>query len=431
MRPWLLLLSAFACQTPPIDTADGDDDTDADTDTDTAPPDDADDPDHAVPLTIDDPRGDTLHDDDEDWWSITGTAGQHFRVQVVNDDENASDESLDTVVEVYGADLVRIAWEDDHPVGDVAVYDTVCFGFFPADGTYFIRVTDRGVFDGAPRAVESTDYELTVLSPSSVPDEPDSLLSIDVEYGIETDNSWYAIPVQADSADDVDYAKLLLPHADGTLFVEAAQHIESSPYTPEVTLYDADAAVVLGPVALGEDDYRQLPAPLGTQYELAVRDASGSAGPHVGAWLFVADAEEGYGYPREVEPNDAVDAAQTLELYDQEPDAGSWFAGGAEGHIDVAGDLDRWTVTLPEPAYVAVDLAARVYGGLLDGDVQLLQGDTVVASSVPAAGADPTLTTDAKLDAGEYTVTVRAAEPGAAGEGQFYRLVVHATSVPR
>lgn len=432
MRSCFLLLLAAACDPAVTDTDTGSSaDSDSGTDTDTGPVDDADDPDHAVALSLDDPRGDTLHDDDEDWWSVTGTAGQQFRIQVVNDDENGSDESLDTVVEVYDAALTRIAWEDDHPVGDVAVYDTVCFGFFPADGTYYVRVTDRGVFDGAPRAVDSTDYEVTFLSPSGVPDEPDSLLSIDLEYAVDTDNSWYAIPVLAETAGDVDYAKLVMPHADGTIFIEAAQHIESSPYLPEITLYDADAAAVLGPTRLGPDDGRQLVAPLGTQYELAVTDAWGGWGPNVGAWIFVANAEEGYGYPREVEPNDATAGAPELELYDQEPDAGSWFAGGAEGRIGTAGDVDVWSVTLPEDAYVSVDLGALWYGGLLTAEVTLHQGDTPLATAAADGGVDPALATEAKVAAGTYTVSVRSTDAAAGGEGQGYRLVLHATSVPR
>ncbi len=427
----LWLLALLGCSTPtddPDDTDDGDTD---DSGGDTGPIEDADDPEHAVELLLEDPRGDTLYDADEDWWKVAGTAGQHFRIQVVNDDEKASDDSLDTVVEVFDAALTRIAWEDDHPVGDVSVYDTVCFGFFPADGDYYVRVTDQGVFDGSPRTVETTGYEVTFLTPSSVPDEPDSLLAIDLEYGMDTPNSWYAIPVRAEEAGDVDYIKLLLGHTDGTLAVYAAGHIESSPYAPAVEVYDDEATLVLSAGAVGGDHLAQLAAPMGIQYELAVRDTSGSAGDHVGMWLFAANYEEGFGYTREVEPNNDAAGAETIPLYDQEPDAGSWFAGGVEGRMGGMEDADAYTFTTTEDAYLEVAFGSLYYGGLLHGDIELVHDGAIIARAASDGVVDPSLVTDTKVPAGDYTLTVRSVDPTALGEGYFYRLVVHATSVPR
>ncbi len=430
MRFPALLALALACDSSATDTdAHTDDDTQADSDT--GPIDDADDAEHAVPLELDMLDGDTLYDADVDWYSVTGTAGQPFRIQVTNEDENVAEESLDTLVEVVDAELNRIAWEDDHPVGDVSTYDTVCFGFFPDDGVYYVKVMDVGVFSGTSREVESTAYNVTWLQPTSPPDEPDSLLSIDLNYPMDTDNSWYAIPVLSDSVNDVDYAKLTLPHAGGTLVIAAAHHIESSSYQPAVELYDADAGLVLSASTVAESDLRWLMAPLGTQYEVAVRDSAGGLGPSVGMWLFVANYEAADPSHWEAEPNGSAAGGNEIELYDQEADAGSWFAGWADGRVDALADEDWFRLTLPEEAYISLDFGSLTFGGLLQSRVEVWSGETLIDASESTGTTDPSIRTAEKHPAGQYTVSVKSLYPELSGEGYFYRVTAHGTSVPR
>ncbi|GDX80440.1 hypothetical protein LBMAG42_22510 [Deltaproteobacteria bacterium] len=425
----ILLLALGGCfSTDPATDSTDDGGTD-DTDTDTSPPDDADDPEHAIALALDEEASDTIHDTDVDWYQITGAAGQQFRVQVVNDDENASEESLDTVVEVFKSDLTRIAWEDDHPVGDVGTYDTVCFGFFPADGSYYVTVQDKSTFEIGHSNVESTGYTLTVLSPSQVPEEPDSVLSVGLSYGMETENSWYAIPVLAETVGDQDFVKLVLGHSDGALTFAAAEHIESSGYQPSIEVYNSDAEPVLRAATVAPSDGRQLISPPGTEYILGVEDSSLGSGPAQGMWVFVANAEAGYGNTREVEPNDLEGEGMALTLVDQEPDAGFWFADYAEGRIGEEGDVDGYEFTTTDEGYITISFGALSYGSLLVADVSIWQDGVIVASGAAEGGVDPKVQTSAKVPAGAYSVRVSGGGGSTSGEGAFYRLAVHSTSV--
>ncbi len=398
--------------------------------TDTSAPEDADTPETARELAWETEESGTLDADDADWFKVTGvSAGQHFRVQVVNADENASEDSLDTVVEVYDSAMTRIAWEDDHPVGDVGTYDTVCFGFFPEAGSYFVRIVDKGTFEGAERDVEDTDYTVQILGPSGPPEEPDSLLRLANGAAMDNDNSWYALPVQADEAGDTDYVLLELAHSDGALTFARAHHIESSPYTPALTLYDSEGTPVLQADTVAETDFRQYISPPDSTYILGVSDTTGALGPAAGMWVFVANSEEGYGNSREREPNDSADGPMTLTLEDQYPDAGSWVADFVEGRIDPAGDQDWYTFTLTEDSYVAIAFGALNYGSLLEATVEV-DGPGGHLTGTASGGTDPEVKSETKLAAGSYTVTVVASDGSTGGQGSFYRMAVHATSVP-
>lgn len=424
----ILLLALGACDSTDSGTdSNGDDPGGADADT--SAPDDADDPEHAVALTFDEEVSDTLHDDDVDWYQITASEGQQFRVQVVNEDENQSEDSLDTVVEVFSSDLTRIAWEDDHPVGDVGTYDTVCFGFFPSDGDYYVTVQDKGTFEIGHSNVESTEYTMSVLSPSQLGEEPDSVLSVGVSYPMDTENSWYAIPVLADSGGDRDFVKLVLAHNDGALTFAAAEHIESSGYKPMIELYNSDAETVLRASTIARSDGRQFISPPGTEYILGVEDSSFGSGPAQGMWVFVANSEAGYGYTRETEPNDAEGAGNAMTLADQEPDAGFWFADGVEGRIGDEDDVDGFDFTTTEEGYLTISFGALSYGSLLTANVAIWQDGVIVASGTAEAGADPEVQTSAKVAAGAYSLRVSAVDGTPSGEGAFYRLAVHSTSV--
>jgi hypothetical protein len=430
MRTLLLPILAFAACTGADEGPHYSEDDSDESTKDTAPEDDADDPEHAIALDWDTEISGSLDGDDSDWYRVAGmSAGQHFRVQVINDDENASELSLDTIVEVYSEALVRIAWEDDHPVGDVSTYDTVCFGFFPEAGSYYVRVLDKGNFEGSVRDVDETDYTVQLLAPSSPPEEPDSILRLGLDIAMDNDNSWYALPVRSDSAGDEDYVRFTLAHNDGAITFARAHHIESSAYAPALTLYDGEGTPVLHADTVLPSDFRQYISPPDTTYILGVSDTSGSEGASDGMWVFISNSEAGYGNTREREPNNDGDTAMALTLADQFPDAGSWVADFVEGRIDNTRDEDWYSFRLDEEAYVSVAFGALSYGSLLEATVAL-HGEGVEISDSADGGADPTTRSSAKLPVGAYTVSVSAADGVTGGEGSFYRLAVHVTSVP-
>jgi hypothetical protein len=233
----------FAC-TPPATSSsgDGDGDTDADADTDTDADADADaesGPDNATASGWEAVVEDEIDENEVDWFSIPGVAGQQFRIQLENPEEDSDDDAFDSVVQVFDAELRRIAWEDEHPAGDVATYDSVCFGFFPENGTYFVTVEDRRHFEGGESPAVEAEYSLSALTTGSLPVEPDSLLSVGIGAEMDNDNSWYGFPVLIDEDGDTDYVLLELPHADGAIAIVTAQHIEGSVAVPLVDAYNS------------------------------------------------------------------------------------------------------------------------------------------------------------------------------------------------
>ncbi len=436
----LLLATFFACEpgvnqtgTTPNET-DADADSDADTDTD-ADPDDADDFASAWDLAFDTEGGDEIEGDDIDIYKVAGTAGQQFRVQVINIDEGEAEDSLDTVVQVFEANGTRIAWEDEHPAGEVSTYDSVCFGFFPSTADYYVQVSDLRTFEGTTSPVTSTDYTIQVLSPGSLPTDPDSLLSVGGGFDIENSYSWYSFPVLFEEEGDADFVSVTLPYDDASVVFVAAEHIESSPAQPVVDVYNQDAEQVFhaDPAWLGEG--RQMLSTLGTSYVLGIGNSAGGGGEAYGAWIFVLVTEEGYGNERETEPNDEL--ADDLDMVDQEPSAGSWYAGYAEGRVESSADLDRYAFATGGEAYLSVAFGALSYGSLLVAELDILdEGGNVVATSTSVGGEDPQIENAGPFAAGTYTVTVRALDDGSGGtlggvgEGGAYRLGAHVTSVP-
>ncbi len=426
----LTLLPLLGCATTP--GADTSEPTDRDTDSgDPVVIDDADDPEHAVVIDFDEEIADNLHDTDVDWYKITGTAGKPFRVQVVNDDENVDEDALDTLVSVYDSAMTLIAEEDEHPIGDVGTYDSVCFGFFPTSGDYYIAVQDVRTAQGLANNVGTTNYTIEALAPSSVPAETDSLLSAgkDVTFGDETDNLWFAVPVLSERVGDTDFVKLNLAHDGGALFFAVDPHVYSSPYQAEIEVYNADADLVLSASSALPEDGRTLISTPGSSYVLAMQDASGGSGDADGAWVFVLDTEAGYGNPYEVEPNDDAASAPPLTLEAKDPDAGFWYAAYGEGRISPAGDEDWFPFTSPEEGYITVAFGGATYGSLLQASVEVYSGDTLVASGLTTGGVDPHVVTDAKVPAGDYTLRVRAQDGTPTGEGAYYRLSVNVASV--
>jgi len=311
----------------------------------------------------------------------------------------------------------------------VGTYDSVCFGFFPASGDYYIAVQDVRTHDGLPNDVGTTNYTVQVLSPSSLPAEDDSLLSAGKDVTIDTDNSWYAIPVLSESPGDIDFVKITLAHNDGALFFAVDPHVYSSPYQAQADVYNADADPVLIAPTLLPEDGRTLISPAGTSYVLALQDTSGSSGDADGAWVFVLNADAGYGNPREAEPNDDAATATPLVLEAKDSDAGFWYVAYAEGRASSPTDEDWFPFTSTEEGYVTVAFGAAMYGSRLQASVEVYSGDTLVASGLTAGSTDPHVVTDSKVPAGTYSVRVRAQDGTPTGEGAYYRMSVNVASV--
>lgn len=436
----MLFLLLYGCEPAEVNDdvpadadADADSDGDADADTDT----DTDGRTNADALDFDVETTNTLGADDVDWYSLTGSAGHPFRAQVQNPEEGTSEEAFDAVVAVYDADLNRIAWEDEHPAGEISTYDSVCFGFFPADGTYYLTVQDKRTFEGAQSPAGDAEYTLTLLESGSVPDEPDSLLAIDIGGTFENDNSWYGFPVLIDSAGDVDYILAALNHSDGAIAVVTAQNIEGSKAIPVVEAYNSAGDYIFSAATSAAADGRQILNTLDDTYVIAVSSSDGGGGNDHGAWVFILSTDEGYGNPRESEINDTQRAADVLEMKDLAPSIGTWYAGYGEGHVESATSSDYFRFdNYDDGAYISIAFGAQSYGSLLVGKITLFAADgDELAHQGGEAGIDPQLSNVGPLDAGEYYVRIASETDGGAavggvGEAGAYRFAAHVTSVP-
>lgn len=391
-------------------------------------------PDAATPLPQDEPLDAEINPPgDEDWYEIVSTGAQ-FATVATTDAEDV--EVLDTVVSVYDAAGGLIAWEDEHPAGRIGGgYDSMVFAWFPTPGTYYVKVEDRGHFDGGT-GLGGPDADYTVVSGlQDPPNEPDSLQDAALDFGPTIADVWYGTQAVLEVAGDVDYATFQVPATGMPVYVAAAQRVDSSAATPRVSLYDAEGTLVLSMVDPdAEGDMGWLPATRSDTYVVAVDDASGagSADHWAVGFFLLRDADEAN--PDEAEPNDATDVATPVTMVDEAPDIGERWSGFGQGLLETADDVDVFAFDVAfADAYVNVALGAQAYGGFLVARVEVLDlaGD-VLATADGTPGADPDLAELGPLPAGTYYARVSAApeSPATGGAADWYAFGVHASSTP-
>ncbi|MFZ5475605.1 MAG: hypothetical protein ACOZNI_02420 [Myxococcota bacterium] len=369
---------------------------------------------------------------DEDWYAFVSSEGGEF---IVAHTEDAEDEDvLDTVVSIYDETGHLLAYEDEHPGGNIGSgYDSVCYAYLAAAGTYYVKVEDIGHFDGGTGlGGDDADYTVVVETLGAA-DEPDSLQDAALDFGEVRANVWYSVQAALEEAGDADYAVFDLPERGMPLSIIVAQNDAGSDATPRVTLYNEDGDAVLtfeDPDA--SDRYAYLPASRSDRYVLAVDDADGGGGATFWGFGFFILREAGSGNADEVEPNDDVDAATVLDMEDQEPDAGERWSGYGQGVLSTADDVDVFAAEVPfDDAYLTVALGAQGYGGSLVARIEILDvTGAVFATQDSEVGDDVNLEDAGPLPAGTWYVRVSAVPDTGAlgGDAYFYVFGVHASS---
>jgi hypothetical protein len=276
-----------------------------------------------------------------------------------------------------------------------------------------------------------------LVTSATVPDEPDSLLSIDVGGEFSSDNAWYGFPVLIDEQGDSDFILVQPTHENGAIAVVTAQHIEGSAAIPLVRGYDYTGKPIFSADTTAASDGRQILYTLSTTYVIEVASAAAGGGNDHGAWIFLLSREEGYGNPRETSGNDSVESADVLTMKDLEPTVGWWWAGYGEGHIDTEDDADYFRFDVyNDDSYLHVAFGAQSYGSLALGDIRLLDSSGAeLGRSTADPGVDPELQNLGPYNAGEYWVRIAGVPPGdepgsGTGEAGAYRFAAHVTSVP-
>lgn len=363
---------------------------------------------------------------DVDWYALESTGGEFVRVQTVV----AEGGDLDTVVSLYDAAGDRISWEDAHPVGSVGTYDTVCYGYFPSAGTWYVKVEAREHFEGTGDG--GLDYYTIEALKYAPLTETDAVYDAGYGYELAGANSWYGFPVLLEAAGDTDYASLELPFAAAPLYLVTMTHDESSTVVPEVLLYNGDADLVLRKTDPVAGDVAALLDSMGTRYVVGVTDTTGGGGADAWTWVFFMVGAAGDGNPRGDEPDDGIATANLVDMTDQAPDVGEWYAGYGESRVATFDDVDLWRFEVGfDDAWISVYVGAQSYGGLLVPRIEVLDATGAVLDTVDSApGTDESALNLGPYPAGTYHLRVSSADDTAeGGEGYFYRFGVIATSV--
>ncbi len=365
---------------------------------------------------------------DVDWYAVEAEGGEFFRAAVVTAE---AEEGLDSVLSIYTSAGKRLAWEDEHPGGGISGLDSVVYAYFPEAGTYYLAVEDNGTFYEEEEPVGGPDetYTLTILDLGGGGSEPDSAQDAGIAYTGMSTSTWYSIPVLIEEDGDVDYASIELPEAGTPAFFLAGIHNEESELSPALTVYNEAGDVVNqfdGPTAAAP---ARLPEPAGTRYVVAVGDAAGGFGADYWGWMFFILRDVGSGNVSGDEPHDDVASAELLELEDQAPDSGRWYAGYRQAWVDV-GDADVYAFSVPfDDAYITASLGAQTYGSLLVARVEILDATgTVIEAADSTAAGDESARNLGPYPAGDYFLRVSSTDPEVGGEGYFYLFGLHATS---
>ncbi len=366
---------------------------------------------------------------DVDWYAVQAEGGEFVRVSVVTAEE---DGGLDSIVSIYTESGKRLAWEDEHPAGDVSSADSMCFAYFPEAGTYYLKVEDRGTFydEGLIGGPDET-YTVEISEWNAVVVEDDSAQDAGLDFGETSTNTLYSFPVLLEAAGDTDWAALELPAAGSPISVVAMEHDEESEVLARVTMRNRDGDEVLSIVEPTAADYGMLPNPAGTDYVLGVTDENGGGGSDYWTWLFFVIRDAGTGNTPGTEPDDGLDEAESLVLEDQEPDSGTWFSAYRQGNVASAEDVDTYAFDVPfDDAYVTVYVGAQRYGSLLVPRLELLD-DTGASLGVvdSTVGEDENALDLGPYPAGTYYLRVTGTPETVAdgGEGYFYLFGLHIT----
>jgi hypothetical protein len=388
-------------------------------------------PDEAASLFWSEPvEGQIAPAGDEDWYAVTSDGREYL---VANTTDAEDDEVLDTVVSVYDTNGSLLAWEDEHPGGNIGSgYDSIVYAWLAEAGTYYVKVEDIGHFDGGNGlGGDEADYVLTVDSYDE-PNETDSLQSASRDLGETSADTWYPTLAVLEEVGDVDYFAFDVPSEGMPLGIVAAQHSEGSDTTPRVRLYNGDGDLVLSFDDPDVDDaYAWLPFTRSTRYVLAVDDAAGLGGAdHWAPTLFIL-RDTDRAYPDEVEPDDTIETATTVDFSDQEPDAGQWVTAAVQGWLETVDDADVFHAVNPvDGGYISVVTFGPSWGGQMTPRVEVLNdaGETVGGAD-GVAGEDTWALNVGPIPVGSYYVRITSQpDTGAAGgEGDYYMALVHFT----
>ncbi len=399
---------------------------------------------------------------DKDYYTFEGTEGQAIQVAITAQGDDPANsfaaEYIDAVVTLYDADKQMIAQNDD-PYGFFN-NDSILNTILPADGKYYLRVTECWTYaeeTGAqckePAEKEFTDYEVFIgelpAAPGFVPeeepnDQADNATVITGNSVDGTDGKIYFETVWGSfsSDGDLDIFKITVPDDVGVPEGSAPMlTLDMLPWGPEENgsttsigafslKDDQDNTIAVVNIDNSDPDKGTLglavPVTLGSTYLLHVDHPVGDLGANP---FYFLRGRDGFSNPLEMDEagNGELAGAEEIVLDESTEDAGS-FSGFVAGNLPDEMDADFFRVTIPVD--VAGDARFSVYCGAWTSGSGVRGLTATVYNGQDELGSATEVETDGLAveelaipnGATELLVKVNAAEaPEADVTGRYYR----------
>lgn len=362
---------------------------------------------------------------DVDHYAYTATGAEWLRVWTITDDSNT--DGLDTVLSVYAPDGSLHHVMDEFGTGGVSTYDSLMNVYLPSAGTWTFKVEDKGTYyaEEVERGSETFTYELGIESWSSVSTEADSAESPALTFSLANGTTIYPWGVVIDEAGDIDWTQASMPYGDAPFEIWAPGDIPGSPLRTRVTVTDAEGNAVLMKDDVGPEGIAAYFDGYETTWTLAVSDADGGGGADYWTVLYLRTRPEGYGNPREEEPNDSPDTATVLDQ--EEFEDGDLVTDRAylQGRFLEGDPVDHYKLEVVPGGSLRVACGSDRYGAYGDVELAVLDAEGVLVTSA-SDGDDkaPDIEGYTVEAGGTYTLAFTE-KTGLSGVGVYYRCGVY------
>ncbi|MFK7928865.1 MAG: hypothetical protein AB8H79_11805 [Myxococcota bacterium] len=362
---------------------------------------------------------------DVDHFVYTASEPQWLRVWTQSN-ENAP-EALNTVVSVFRDNGALHHFMDETGTGSLSVYDTRMQVYLPEAGTWYFRVEDISTFsgEGEPRGDQSWEYRFGIESWGSISEEPDSVDDTSIRFLMSNGTTIYPWGVLIDEDGDVDYTTAAMPHTDAPFEIWAPTDIPGSTLDARVEVRDAEGTLVLRKDSIGDTGYASYFQGYKTTWDVRVSAVDGKGGPNAWTVLYLRTRAEGYGNPREVEPNNAAAEANIVEQERYTNNGVTSDRGFLQGILSEPGDEDRYSISVVDGGGIRMVCSSSSYGSLGDVNVEVYDAEGAslgVFEDGDDSAPDVTLT---DLSAGVHQLRFFEAD-GAGDPSIYYRCGVSA-----
>jgi len=361
---------------------------------------------------------------DVDHYAYEAAEPGWVRISTITGDD---DEGLDTVLSIYRADGALHHVMDEYATGSLRSYDSRMQVWLPTAGTWFIRVEDVSTYygDATLRGDPSFSYRLAVEPWGSVSEEPDSASDPSVRFDVQNGSTIYPWGVVIEASGDLDWTTAELPWGDAPIEVWAPESIPGSALRPVVEVTDEEGVVHMRMPEVGARGYGStFASPQGT-YTLSVGDLDEGGSTDHWTVLYIRTREQGYGNPREVEPNDLPDQATPLDAETVQDGGLTTDRSFLQGRLTEEGDVDVFRFAALEGGGLRLVCSSDSYGAIGDVQVELHDPEgTLVATFEDGDDLAPDGEAE-DLVAGGYTLSF-SSQDGTYGPGVYYRCGVYA-----